>query len=267
MQTCTHCNQTYDEQAFASCPMCRTGYLDPTPGADPAPAGDLPSYQFKDQSRLTKVISFLLIAQMVIGVIGLGSKILERRLLDAMVAGSFPSQSALQAAASFNDQREQVISWVAVGLFFLCGLLVIDWLKTANRNARALGATDLLISPGWSAGWFFIPVACLWKPYQAVKQIWQASHQPRAWRSFPATWLLPLWWACWLVNSVMNRVLARLDFKTMSELYHLNGLKLISGGIFLVLCLLFWEVVRQIHRAQQVTRATQQDLSFSFTEM
>ena len=51
----------------------------------------------------------------------------------------------------------------------MCGFIV------RNCNVRALGANDLSISPGWSAGWFFVPFANLVKPFVAVREIWNAS--------------------------------------------------------------------------------------------
>ena len=45
----------------------------------------------------------------------------------------------------------QLLTWlVSLSLFLI-------WFYRANANARAMGAEDLMGSPGLSVGWFFIP--------------------------------------------------------------------------------------------------------------
>src|SRR3546814_7630930 len=39
---------------------------------------------------------------------------------------------------------------------------VLRWTYVANANARALGATDLTVTPLMSILWYFIPLANLW---------------------------------------------------------------------------------------------------------
>ena len=85
---------------------------------------------------------------------------------------------------------------------FVTAILVLNWIHRAAYNARQLGATWMEFTPGWAVGWYFIPIASLWKPYQAMKEIWLASHSPsrasKGDEDRPA--LLPLWWGLWLVT-------------------------------------------------------------------
>ena len=61
------------------------------------------------------------------------------------------------------------------GLLVLAAIVLFClFMPRANRNARAFGA-PMSNSPGWAAGWFFVPVAFWWKPYYAMKEIWQGS--------------------------------------------------------------------------------------------
>lgn len=74
----------------------------------------------------------------------------------------------------------------ATGLFFAAyvasGLLYLAWVYRAARNVRALGALNLPTSPGWAVGWYFVPIANIWKPFEALKDIWSASISAPAWR-------------------------------------------------------------------------------------
>jgi hypothetical protein len=59
-----------------------------------------------------------------------------------------------------------------------CFVLVGRWIYRTNANAHLLGG-DMTISPGWSVGWYFVPVANLFKPYEGMKETWFASHNAR----------------------------------------------------------------------------------------
>jgi hypothetical protein len=54
-------------------------------------------------------------------------------------------------------------------------ILVGRWIYLASANAHAF-SSEMTITPGWAVGWYFIPVANLFKPLQAMKEIWFASH-------------------------------------------------------------------------------------------
>ena len=81
----------------------------------------------------------------------------------------------------------------------------------ANRNARAFGA-PLSNSPGWAAGWFFVPIAFWWKPYYAMKEIWQGSDPDPAVNPLQArvSALLPWWWTyCSRLRTVAGMVASK----------------------------------------------------------
>ena len=78
-------------------------------------------------------------------------------------------------------------------------VLVPLWTYRANHNARQLGASGMMFTPGWAAGWYFQPPGLFWKPYQVMKEIWQASVDPTDWRGQRGSPLLVWWWALWLI--------------------------------------------------------------------
>jgi Domain of unknown function (DUF4328) len=49
------------------------------------------------------------------------------------------------------------------------------WLHRAHRNLPSLGAEDLKFTPGWAVGWFFIPIMNIYRPLQAVREVWRGS--------------------------------------------------------------------------------------------
>src|SRR3546814_553157 len=77
------------------------------------------------------------------------------------------------------------LAWLA------CAIVVLRWIHRANVNARAMGARDLAASPGMSVGWFFVPIAHLWLPFKAMRQLSKARAKPGDWEEADTTALRP----------------------------------------------------------------------------
>ena len=115
-----------------------------------------------------------------------------------------PSEEAVEAAADEEIVAQAlyfaavllglVVSWFAVYIF--TAVMVCIFMVQANKNVRALGASGLEISPGWSAGWWFIPIANLFKPVQSMSEIYRASIKPRgkAWKKISTPATVGVWW-------------------------------------------------------------------------
>src|SRR5206468_4980211 len=59
--------------------------------------------------------------------------------------------------------------------------------------------------------WYFIPIASLWKPFQALREIWKASVDPVHWQSIPTNPLLGWWWAGFLVSNILDQASFRMS--------------------------------------------------------
>ena len=84
-------------------------------------------------------------------------------------------------------------------LFILMVLLFIGWLYQAGRNLVAAGYDDLEFTPASRIWWFAVPVAALFVPFQARRELWNVSHG-----IFPHDRdhaLLYGWWALHLIKS------------------------------------------------------------------
>ena len=60
------------------------------------------------------------------------------------------------------------------------------WQHRAHANLWAFARSGLRFTPGWAVGWWFVPIASLWKPFEAVRELWKASDpgsDPLSWRS------------------------------------------------------------------------------------
>ncbi|MDB4308546.1 DUF4328 domain-containing protein [Akkermansiaceae bacterium] len=85
-----------------------------------------------------------------------------------------------------------------------------SWLINSRDGATALDRGRDSYSPGWAVGWHFIPIAMLWKPYQAMAWIRDASQ-----KSLGLTMgkLLGLWWTFWILSSLSDRAVTKMFTK------------------------------------------------------
>ena len=96
----------------------------------------------------------------------------------------------------------QTLSSLLVAVLFL--ILIYRF----NKALRVYFAKEMEFTPGWSVGWFFIPIANLFKPYQAVREMWLVARRGRS-----GTALLKSWWALWLVSAALSQISTKLAIK------------------------------------------------------
>jgi len=80
-------------------------------------------------------------------------------------------------------------------------VLFLMWVHRANRNAQSL-SSGMDVSPGWNVGFFFVPFASLWKPFQGLDQTWRVSTDPIRWRGLDAPSMLRWWWGFHLTANI-----------------------------------------------------------------
>jgi len=136
-----------------------------------------------------------------------------RRLLwaDAALSAAAIALALLRGLDPWRvGPADAVIGIGQIIVFIACAFVTLRWLYLANANARALGATDLMGSPGLAIGWFFVPLANLFMPYMTVRDMWKASANPRDWQGASASGAILLWWLLWLASNIAGTVSFRL---------------------------------------------------------
>lgn len=155
---------------------------------------------FRDLTRSSRLLAVLLWASFVCSTVSLWSGILQVEFLQQIQLGVPVSE----AEANANDVREGVIGLANFVILGGTWLLFLRWTYLANQNAWALGALGMKNTPGWAVGWYFVPIATLWKPYQALRETFKASHPDYTddWALAPRPRLLPVWWSIWIVSGL-----------------------------------------------------------------
>ncbi len=84
-------------------------------------------------------------------------------------------------------------------------IMLSIWSYRAYRNLTALSGEPLRFTPGWVVGYWYIPVVSLFRPVQAMNDVWRLSSPEQ---SEPSMWSTPafiiVWWLCWLLAGVIG---------------------------------------------------------------
>jgi hypothetical protein len=173
----------------------------------------------------------------------------------AVLAGFYDLYSYSSLPADFNvdevmlpsDYVSIVVGLVQFILAIITGITFLCWIYRSNKNLQALSGEQMMFSPGWSVGWYFIPVANLWKPYQVMKEIWDVSHKYASNDHALIGW----WWTLWIISSLLGR----LAFRMIMDAEGVTGLiasiitYIFVDGFDLVLAIVALAMVNRISAA------------------
>ncbi len=144
-----------------------------------------------------------------------------------------------------------IVGIATLPLFLANGILVCKFMYRGNSNVRYFGATGVVNSPGWCVGYWFIPIVNLIWPYLAMKEIAQASLDPRgeAWKGRRLDSSYGLWWACYVTGSILTQLETRLGSRMDLGM---GGIVLswISSLIMCLAALLLVHIMRKITHNQ-----------------
>lgn len=141
-----------------------------------------------------------------------------------------------------------------LSLFYLLAFLILAisylfWKHQANQNAAAMSGKSLEYSPGWSVGYYFIPIVNLFRPDQAMKEIVEKSVSTADEVPYG---LLGGWWFFWIVNGILGRISWRLPVETLDELHYSDMFALMTGiGVGMPGTLVFFLLVRGVYAMQR----------------
>lgn len=166
-----------------------------------------------------------------------------------------------------ENEADQTSVWIGIqGLSAMFRLLVylgttvlfLLWLSRSHSNLRALRATRVEHSAGWAIGWWFVPIANLFKPFQVVREVWRESDPefdelggvaPMNDGSAPLS--MSLWWLFWLLSNFATNAAWRLTEAKFADLDQILGVMfLIAGTLSLAAAILAIVVVREISQRQ-----------------
>jgi hypothetical protein len=208
-------------------------------------------YTKRDPAGLTRTVVIWLWLDLVIKILGAGTTLFQVQFRATLDPNAPATMMSPPDGPLVIDLAASVAALLNLAAMVVVGVLVLKWIYRTNRNAHAL-ADGLQISPPWAVGWYFVPIGNLWKPFQAMRETWQVSADPKGWSSVAVPGLLRWWWGLWLVSNWLSAGSFRLaaDAHTVGALLVSDFIDLIVAAIDMPLVVVLILIVRRLGEMQ-----------------
>jgi Domain of unknown function (DUF4328) len=165
-------------------------------------------------ARVRATVTILLLGVCIVVAVVEAAQLVARliqlnRLGSSCLASHAPAGcTAVDPAATVDaikelDDRGYAVTVADIVCVIAAGIPWAIWQHRAHRVLRDhLRAPNLQFTPGWAAGWWFVPFANLGKPAQVNAELWRASGGadgsgvPWTARKLPS--FFAWWWALWI---------------------------------------------------------------------
>src|SRR5262249_25032795 len=125
-------------------------------------------------------------------------------------AGGF----ALDEAVRVDDMRARLV-WIKFACVVSCGIAWLAWQHAAVANLRALGSRRTRFTPGWSVGWWFVPLMNIFRVPQVLGDTWRRSKIGNVIHDDAGA--LPDLVLAWWLTVLLASVVWRLSVTTLSD--------------------------------------------------
>ena len=151
---------------------------------------------------------------------------------------------------------QDIVALLYLIVFITCVLICGRWIQRASSNAAVIRPDADRITPAWSVIWFFIPIANLWKPYQAMRQTWNSRSDTSSGLDGPMPKFAFWWWMCWVLTDLIANVSTQtvgavdIDSLLVGEVFSLISAPFGIGAAFL-----FARLIQEITANQDASGA------------
>ena len=119
-----------------------------------------------------------------------------------------------------------IISFIPIILLMIWSNKTYGYLLNTNTKNLRFDST------WWPTRWWICPIACLYIPYQAVKDIYKTFNEK--------CWIIWWWWACYLISSILLR---------LSDTDDTWFVALLALGVVVAEYVLIMKIVKNINRS------------------
>lgn len=138
-----------------------------------------------------------------------------------------------------------------IGTYVVCVIAVSMWTHRAMTNLHILRSPAVEMSPNWAVGWYFIPIASLFKPFQGMAQIWEGS-LAAAKQALENRGRLNWWWGTWIASNIISNGSIRVFGLSPEGDAYLTSLyfDILSAVLSLFATWFLLKITRQVTEAQ-----------------
>jgi hypothetical protein len=197
-------------------------------------------YEFRDPRGIGAIVSAWLLIGILMDLANIASSFMQLNLLSHAPYG--------RAQAIANDERERLVGYGHVLVYLTTVVFFSRWIYRAHRNLPALGAENLRFRPGWALGSFFVPIANLWLPFQAMRDLVKASRSPRQWELEDTPFLIIVWWTLWIIVNLLGNGSMRAQFHahTVPDIFNLTVVQIAFSVLSIPLALIARYIVQRV---------------------
>jgi hypothetical protein len=146
-----------------------------------------------------------------------------------------------------------LVALIYFAIFIASVIIIARWIHRAHANIVNTGQR-LETTPGWAVGWFFVPLANLFKPFQAMRELWNASHLAGDYFNQESDPLLRYWWGFWIVGNIVANIGFRFAFSDEAKAQSVGTLLDLGSSLLLIPAAWFLlKIVDAINAAQRTT--------------
>lgn len=183
----------------------------------------------------------------------------EITLLRNVVDGEYAALTDAEfwALLDANDSRQAVVGLIYFATFIFTVIAFLMWQRRIRKNADYIGITGLRFSMAGVIGWWFVPIANIFLPYQVMKEMWQSNYhganEQSEWRDSTVSGLLGWWWGLFLVGGWVGNIAVRIYFRNddIDSLIMGDWLDIGSSMIWMLSAALAIALVREITAFQE----------------
>jgi hypothetical protein len=136
------------------------------------------------------------------------------------------------------DEARMVSAGIGAGILAVVGMVgatvsvlvagigFLLWFHKAIANLHEAQLPGLRAKPLWSAISLFVPVAQLFVPFFAMRELWNRSHGEDEYQSRASVTTVTIWWLCLLTGSFITTFVL-----LVVALFIFSSIKLIAPGL------------------------------------
>jgi len=192
----------------------------------------------KDNTQRAKNIIAFLLAYLVFDILNMG--------LDFYMLSIGESDLDL-----FNTllQISHYMAFAEIAITIICGIHFIMWFRRAYYNLHFICVGGLRYTEGWAAGAWFVPFMNLYAPVKIMHDIW-AETQRAIFRTqdFKSNNLIPVWWALWIINGLLGRIVFPMYSKaeTVVDFNNINVIEIINNVVNIAAILVVTSIIKKL---------------------
>jgi len=201
--------------------------------------------KLKPNGQRAKNAILLIWMMLALDIVSLISKYFQYDFLQAVANGYEISMEKANA----NDTREQIISLLYLITYIISAITFIQWFRRAYYNLHQK-VSNLSYGEGWAAGSWFVPILCLFRPYQIMRELYIETKAVLTRKGIIVhqnfnTTTLGLWWTFWIVNNAMGQYVFRYaqQAEAIDELTLITVISMATNIIGVLLALVTIKVI------------------------